>query len=344
VADNITLNAGSGGATLAADDISSVWYQIVKVAFGALDTATLVTTAAPLPVDLRASNASQAVTNAGTFVVQENGTQVQVDDNAFTPATSKIVMAGAEFDDVAPDSVDEGDGGALRMSANRNLYSTIRDAAGNERGANVNASNQLAVTGPVTNAGTFVVQENGGSLTALQLIDDTVFTDDNAFTPATSKGFAVGFQADETAPDSVDEGDFGVPRMTLTRLLRIVDTPHTAGGLTAFYNLDVDETEDAIKASAGQLYELYLLNLTNALLYVKLYNATVANVTVGSTTPVMTIPVPGNNDTDGAGVVRKWAQGLQFDTAMTIAATTGFADNDSGAPAANAVIASGGYV
>ena len=41
MADNITLNSGSGGATLAADDITSVWYQIVKLAFGALDTATL---------------------------------------------------------------------------------------------------------------------------------------------------------------------------------------------------------------------------------------------------------------------------------------------------------------
>ena len=54
-------------------------------------------------------------------------------------------MAGAEFDDTTPDSVDEGDGGALRMSARRELYSQIRDAAGNERGANVNASNAVLV-------------------------------------------------------------------------------------------------------------------------------------------------------------------------------------------------------
>mgnify|MGYP001586779144 CR=1 FL=1 len=70
---------------------------------------------------------------------------VVVDDAAFTPATTSVMMAGAEFDDTTPDSVDEGDAGALRMSANRNLYMRIRDNAGNERGANVTASGELNV-------------------------------------------------------------------------------------------------------------------------------------------------------------------------------------------------------
>lgn len=68
------------------------------------------------------------------------------DDAAFTPATTKVNMCGFEFDDVAPDSVNEGDAGAARMSANRNIYTTLRDAAGNERGVNVTASNQLEVS------------------------------------------------------------------------------------------------------------------------------------------------------------------------------------------------------
>jgi hypothetical protein len=91
-----------------------------------------------------------AVTNAGTFAVQESGTQVQVDDAAFTPATSKVVMFGAEFDNVGTDSVDEGDGGAVRMSANRALYVMLRDNAGNERGLNIDANGAIAVT--ATNA------------------------------------------------------------------------------------------------------------------------------------------------------------------------------------------------
>ena len=67
------------------------------------------------------------------------------DDAPFTPATTKVMMAGFEYDDTATDSINEGDAGAARMSANRNVYMQIRDAAGNERGANVNASNELKV-------------------------------------------------------------------------------------------------------------------------------------------------------------------------------------------------------
>jgi hypothetical protein len=80
-----------------------------------------------------------------TNAVQEIGTHVQVDDAVFTPATSKVVMVGAEFDDAAPDSVNEGDGGAIRMSANRSVYANIRDNAGNERGLNVDANGEIGI-------------------------------------------------------------------------------------------------------------------------------------------------------------------------------------------------------
>lgn len=46
-------------------------------------------------------------------------------------------------------------------------------------------------------------------------------TDDAAFTVATSKVVPVGALADETATDSVDEGDVGAVRMTLDRRLQV---------------------------------------------------------------------------------------------------------------------------
>lgn len=52
----------------------------------------------------------------------------------------------AQFDDTSPTTITENQFGNVRMSENRNLYGTIRDAAGNERGANVNSSNQLSVS------------------------------------------------------------------------------------------------------------------------------------------------------------------------------------------------------
>lgn len=50
--------------------------------------------------------------------------------------TAQIV---GQFDDVSPISITENQFGNIRMSANRNVYMTIRDANGNERGASVNA-------------------------------------------------------------------------------------------------------------------------------------------------------------------------------------------------------------
>ena len=63
-----------------------------------------------------------------------------VDSAAFTPAVDSVAMAGFEFDDVAPTAVQEGDGGAARMTSNRSVHMVMRDAAGNERGLEITAS------------------------------------------------------------------------------------------------------------------------------------------------------------------------------------------------------------
>lgn len=105
---------------------------------------------------------SVTATVSGTATTSDTATLV--DDAAFTPATSRVMMTGAMFDDVAPDSVNEGDGGAVRMSSNRNLYATLRDAAGNERGANVSAGNALLVDASATTqpvSGTVAATQSG---------------------------------------------------------------------------------------------------------------------------------------------------------------------------------------
>jgi len=73
----------------------------------------------------------------------------------------------------------------------------------------------------VTNAGTFAVQVDGNALTSLQLIEDTVFTDDVAFTPGTSKVSAIGFMFDDVSPDAVDEGDIGIARINKLRAVGV---------------------------------------------------------------------------------------------------------------------------
>lgn len=204
---------------------------------------------------------------------------------------------------------------------------------------NANGQTTKANSTPTTLA------SDDNAVVALELIDDAIKADDAAFTPGTTKVMMAGFQADEASTDSVDEGDAGAARMTLDRKVIVTNQPHTAGGLTIFRSLDLDETEEDVKTSAGCLYKLRLTNRTTSARYVKLYNATAANVTVGTTTPVDTIVVPGGTSADLCTVVTEnfGGYGLTFDTALSMAATTGLADNDTGAPGANDVVATAYY-
>lgn len=58
MADNITLNSGSGGDVVAADDIGGVKVQRVKVQHGADGSAADASGASPLPVEIAGANAA----------------------------------------------------------------------------------------------------------------------------------------------------------------------------------------------------------------------------------------------------------------------------------------------
>lgn len=103
--------------------------------------------------------------------------------NNFLSAANALNSTGAgllasqvigQFDDTSPTTITENQFGNLRMSNNRNLYGTIRDAAGNERGANVTASNELLVnvnnTHAVTQSGTWTVQPGNTANTTAWLV------------------------------------------------------------------------------------------------------------------------------------------------------------------------------
>lgn len=63
MADNTLLNAGTGGDTIASDDIGGIKHQRVKIEHGADGSATDVSSASPLPVTLANSAAIPAGTN-----------------------------------------------------------------------------------------------------------------------------------------------------------------------------------------------------------------------------------------------------------------------------------------
>lgn len=108
---------------------------------------------------------------------------------------------------------------------------------------------------------------------------------------------------------------------------------YAAGGASIYRSLDLDETEEEVKSAQATLFAIWFSNTATATRFLKIYNATASTVTVGTTTPVITIAMPGNSSDDVSGSLLGGPFGIAFSTALTIAATTGAADNDTGAPA-----------
>lgn len=155
---------------------------------------------------------------------------------------------------------------------------------------------------------------------ALWTVQEGVLVDDAAFTPGTSYVFPIGFQADETATDSVDEGDTGCARMTLDRRVIVTEYPHTTGGLTMHKTVSAGSTNaTSVKASAGKVYSIQATNVNAAVRYLKLYNLAVAP-TVGTSVPVKTIALPGG--TVGSTTSMTFPTGLEFGTGIAFALTT----------------------
>jgi len=116
----------------------------------------------------------------------------------------------------------------------------------------------------------------------------------------------------------------------------------TSGGTSIFRSIDLDEgTLEIVKASPGQIYWLHIINLATSVRFVKIYNAT--SGTIGTGTPVLTFPIPTQGDSNGAGFTLSIPNGIAFSTGITIGASTGIADNDTGAPGANEIVVNLGF-
>lgn len=115
----------------------------------------------------------------------------------------------------------------------------------------------------------------------------------------------------------------------------------TTGGATPYKLISAASTNaTSVKAQSGTVYMISAINLNAAVRYLKLYNKASAP-TVGTDTPVLTLPIPGN--TAGAGFNISIPQGIDFGTGIALALTTGSADADTGAVAASEIIVNLAY-
>lgn len=97
----------------------------------------------------------------------------------------------------------------------------------------------------------------------------------------------------------------------------------------------------SLKASAGTLYSITAFNLNAAVRYLKFYNKASAP-TVGTDTPVATFAIPAS--ATGAGFTITFPFGFDFSTGIAYATTTGAADSDTAAVAANEIFVVGTYI
>ena len=101
------------------------------------------------------------------------------------------------------------------------------------------------------------------------------------------------------------------------------------------YKLISAATTNATSVSATAntlLFGYYISNTNSSVRYVKFYNKASAP-TVGTDTPVLVLAIPGT----GAANV-SFSDGINFTTGLAFATTTGAADSDTGAVAANEII------
>lgn len=97
-----------------------------------------------------------------------------------------------------------------------------------------------------------------------------------------------------------------------------------------------------VKASAGAVGFIYATNLNTSVRYLKLYNS--ATVTVGTTTQLAALAIPGASAAGSAGgFTLAIPGGLAFTTGICIGLTTGPTSGDTNAVAANDITILLGY-
>jgi hypothetical protein len=242
VADNTTLNTGAGGDTIATDDIAGVKHQLVKLEYGVLDSATLVSTTNPLPVDqtnttvadggvLPAKGVQVGGTDGSVFQVlsTDNAGRLNANINGTVTVDTELPAAAALADAAANPTV-PGVGG-FGMFWNGATWDRVPGSAANGLTANLKALNGTAID---TNSGA----KSAGTQRVILASDQTVVpVSDNAGSltvDATAATFGVNNSQVSGTAISVSSGvkDAGTQRVILASDQTVVPISDNAGSLT----------------------------------------------------------------------------------------------------------------
>lgn len=146
-------------------------------------------------------------------------------DGSFPTLVSKDRSTNANTNPIYISLVDAA-GDAVLVDASGNLQVILAANDGVDIGdVTVNNGAGASAVNIQDGGNSISIDDGGGSITvdgSLSFDPNYDFVDDSAFTVASDYVAAVGMLADDTTPDSVDEGDIGIPRMTLDRKQLIV--------------------------------------------------------------------------------------------------------------------------
>ncbi len=113
----------------------------------------------------------------------------------------------------------------------------------------------------------------------------------------------------------------------LTTPMPVAPNAGTSGGATPATWVSAASTNaTVVKASAGQVYSIVVINTTATIYYLKLFDKA-TTPTVGTDTPIQNYPIPAN--TSGAGFVVPIPVGMAFSNGISFALTGGIALLDS---------------
>lgn len=250
------------------------------------------------------------------------------DNSAFTFGTTAVTPVGFVYDDVAPNAVTENRAAAPRMSGNRVPYAQLRDAAGNERGVNVTAANELLVsvnnaTLAVTQSGTWTVQPGNTANTTAWKVDGSAVTQpvSVATIPSHAVTNAGTFAVQNTAATPAGAALIGE--------VNVMATATTTDSSLGCYIISAASTNSTnCKGSAGNFYGLRIINTTSTIYYLRLYNLASAPTCSSATGFIESIPIPHATGT-GAGIVDTSNLPIGYTTGIGYCLTGGSSSTDN---------------
>ena len=356
MADNTTLNPGTGGDTIATDDIGGVKYQRVKVGFGTDGVFSDVTSAQGLPTsstDIGAQADAAASSDSGTFsliaLIKRMLSKMPSVGQALMAASQPVAIASDQSNlPIAPQRVTAtGSISALNGFVELDLQGMAGAA--------------VDIRGTFVGTCTFQTSVDGTNVVTAIAIPTTTNVNWTAVSTATAVGSwfvpAAGCRKVRITATAFTSGSMTIvingvvsPNVVYASIQNGI-AASLAGGTNAIGDVGVQyrasttgaaalssvlspatPSAGTVKGTAGRLLGWQLHNGSAGVRSVKVFN--VAAPTLGTTSAVFEIDIPA-----GAYVSHQLEGGILFSTAIvwTVTSAKGLADNTATGLAANDV-------